>query len=68
MKWNDLVRKQKKERISLIFDSIEKGHSQSEAARILGMSRQQIFQFCKIHGIDYIIEQQKFVKGKNKNR
>mgnify|MGYP001243590165 FL=1 len=68
MKWNDLIRKQKEERKALIFDQIEKGHSQSEAARILGMHRQQIYQFCKIHNINFIGEQQKFRKGKKKKR
>lgn len=49
--WKELIRKQKKERIELVQSALKEHNNQSEAARYLGISRQQINQFLNQHQI-----------------
>jgi transposase-like protein len=51
MKWHKLIHEQKQERIALVQESFDAGMSLSEAARNLGITRQQLHVFCKSNGI-----------------
>ena len=51
MKWHKLIHDQKQERIALVQESFDAGMSLSEAARNLGITRQQLHVFCKSNGI-----------------
>ena len=43
---------QKAERIGLIMEQIVQGYTMAEAARELGMHRQQLYHFCKENGFE----------------
>ena len=45
---------QKAERIGLIMEQIVQGYTMAEAARELGMHRQQLYHFCKENGLKFI--------------
>lgn len=49
--WKEMTSNQKKERIALVKSALEKYKNKSEAARYLGISRQQINQFINQHEI-----------------
>ena len=51
MKWHKLIHEQKQERIALVQESFDAGMSLSQAARNLGITRQQLHVFCKSNGI-----------------
>lgn len=50
--WNDLLNRQMEERIALFQDKIDLGLTQSQIAKSLGMSRQSVYQFCKLHQLN----------------
>lgn len=50
--WKEMVSQQKEERKRLVAEAIEKYGSKSEAARHLGISRQQINQFVNQHNLE----------------
>ena len=51
--WNDLLERQLGERVALLQSKIDQGLTQSQAARSLGMSRQSVYQFCKLHDLTF---------------
>lgn len=51
--WNELLRRQKEERIALVQNSlIETGGNRSETARRLGIGFSSIQKMIQLHGID----------------
>lgn len=52
MKWHKLIHEQKLEKIALVQETFDSGMSLSEAARNLGITRQQLHVFCKTNNID----------------
>lgn len=57
--WKKLIADHKAAQIKLVKDEAIQGKSQSEAARDLGITRQQLNRFCKVNNIEF--------KGGNKN-
>ncbi|GEM_PF-2349995 len=53
-KWKKLIYMQKAERIGLIMEQIVQGYTMAEAARVLGMHRQQLYRFCKENDLKFI--------------
>ena len=51
--WNELLEKQKEERLALFQSKIDQGFTPSQTARELGMSRQSVYQFCKVHNLSF---------------
>lgn len=47
--WKKLIAAQKEERKNLVFKTVEQFGNNAEAARFLGISRQQVYQFLKQH-------------------
>lgn len=47
--WKKLIASQKEERKNLVFKAVEQFGSHAKAARFLGISRQQVYQFLKQH-------------------
>ena len=52
-KWKQLIADHKRAQINLVKSEAIKGKSQSDAARDLGMTRQQLNRFCKINNIEF---------------
>lgn len=54
IQWRDLLEEHNRAKKSLLESVLKtSGGSQSEAARDIGMSRQQFNQLCKRHGVIY---------------
>lgn len=51
--WNEMLERQKEERVSLFQSKIDMGLTPSQTARALGMSRQSVYQFCKVHDLEF---------------
>jgi len=51
--WNELLEKQKEERLALFQSKIDQGFTPSQTAREFGMSRQSVYQFCKVHNLTF---------------
>ena len=52
-KWKQLIENHKAEQVKLVEDQVVMGRTQSEAARDLGMTRQQLNRFCQINNIKF---------------
>jgi transcriptional regulator with GAF, ATPase, and Fis domain len=52
-KWKKLIEDHKKAQINMVMGQVIMGHTQSEAARNLGMPRQHLNRFCKRNGIKF---------------
>jgi hypothetical protein len=51
--WSEMLKRQKQERVALVKSFAEDGHSKSEAATFLGITRQQLQLFCKVNNIEF---------------
>ena len=51
--WKNLIEKHKKAQIALVKNQALMGFTQAEAARNLGLTRQQLNRFCQINGIKF---------------
>lgn len=49
--WKDLLKRQMEERVALFQNKIDLGLTKSQIAKSLGMSRQSVYQFCKLHNL-----------------
>lgn len=52
-KWKKLIENHKAAQVKLVEDQVVMGRTQSEAARDLGMTRQQLNRFCQINNIKF---------------
>lgn len=51
MRWRQLLDKQRKEKVSLVQKTIKKTKNKADAARLLGVTRQQMTILNKSYGI-----------------
>ncbi len=51
--WNEMLERQKEERLALFQSKIDQGFTPSQTARELGISRQSVYQFCKVHDLEF---------------
>ena len=55
-KWKQLIADHKKAQINMIMGQVLMGYTQSQAARNLGMTRQQLNRFCQINNIKFKVQ------------
>ena len=51
--WSEMLKRQKQERVALIKSFADDGHSKSETAVFLDITRQQLQLFCKVNNIKF---------------
>ncbi len=55
-KWKQLISDHKKAQINMVMGQVLMGYTQSQAARNLGMTRQQLNRFCQINNIKFKVQ------------
>ena len=55
-KWKKLIADHKKAQINMVMGQVLMGYTQSQAARNLGMTRQQLNRFCQINNIKFKVQ------------
>lgn len=55
-KWKQLIADHKKAQINMVMGQVLMGYTQSQAARNLGMTRQQLNRFCQINNIKFKVQ------------
>ena len=53
MKWNKLIARQAREKVELFLSCSDRGLTMTEAAHELGITRQQVYQFCRANCIKF---------------
>lgn len=55
-KWKQLIADHKKAQINMVMGQVLMGYNQSQAARNLGMTRQQLNRFCQMNSIKFKVQ------------